>query len=173
MTFALDPGRVGWVIASLILAGADQVIKRIITEVLPLCSVGRCESIVLLPVLQFMRFHNDGAAFSFLASAGGWQRWVLLAMSSVVSLFIAIWLLRTKEANRVLTIALTLILGGALGNLVDRALLGYVVDFVLVHYEDWYFPAFNLADSCISVGAGFLILDMFMTPRAAGEVHEG
>ena len=155
-----------WFVAiSLALAALDQLIKRLVSEALPLCVPGQCESIVLLPVLEFVRLHNEGAAFSFLAEQGGWQRWFLLIVSSAVSLVIAVWLTRVRN-NPVLTIALTLILGGALGNLFDRAVYGYVVDFVLVHYGDWYFPAFNLADSCISVGAAFLILDMFRSPKA-------
>ncbi len=157
---------------SLTLAVLDQLIKRSITSALPLCEPGRCESIVLLPVLEFVRLHNEGAAFSFLAEAGGWQRWFLLAVSGSVSILIAIWLTRVPRGNPLLTIALTLILGGAIGNLFDRAVYGYVVDFVLVHYGDWYFPAFNLADSCISVGAAFLILDMFWSPKTDGAEQE-
>jgi signal peptidase II len=161
-----------WFVAiSMALAALDQLSKRAITEALPLCVQGQCESIVLLPVLEFVRLHNDGAAFSFLADQGGWQRWFLLFVSSAVSLLIVVWLSRVRD-NLILTIALTLILGGALGNLFDRAVYGYVVDFVLVHYQDWYFPAFNLADSCISVGAAFLILDMFRSPKAGERLEQ-
>jgi len=164
--------RVIYLSISVVLAVLDQLIKREITQALPLCKAGACETIVLLPVLEFVRYHNEGAAFSFLADAGGWQRWFLLVVSGIVSALIAVWLTRVPRGNWVLTAALTLILGGAMGNLADRAVHGYVVDFVLVHYGGWYFPAFNLADACISVGAAFLILDIFWSPNTHGAVEE-
>ncbi|XOV90353.1 MAG: signal peptidase II [Pseudomonadota bacterium] len=139
----------------------DQASKYYMSSILALCQPGRCETIEILPVFQLMLLHNPGAAFSFLADAGGWQRWLLLLISLVVSLIIGVWLHRAQQ-DRLLALALAFILGGALGNLVDRALHGYVVDFLLVHYQDWYFPAFNLADSAITLGAALLILEMFV-----------
>ena len=118
-----------------------------------------------MPIFKFTVVHNEGAAFSFLSDAGGWQRWLLVTISIVVSAFVAGWLYRVYRQEKLLALALAFILGGALGNLVDRALLGYVVDFIVVYYESYYFPAFNVADSAITIGAGFLILDMFINYR--------
>ncbi len=118
----------------------------------------------VLPFFNLTLAHNKGAAFSFLSDAGGWQRWLFTAIAVGVSLFLAFWLKRVK-GQRLLSWALALILGGALGNLIDRVVLGYVVDFISVHYGGWYFPAFNIADSAITIGAGLLILDMFLNPH--------
>ncbi len=106
--------------------------------------------------------HNTGAAFSFLSDAGGWQRWLFTGIAVTMSIGIAVWLCLLKPAQWVLALGLGLILGGAIGNLWDRMVLGHVVDFISVHWRGWYFPAFNLADSAITVGAGCLILDSFL-----------
>ena len=106
--------------------------------------------------------HNTGAAFSFLSNAGGWQRYFFSAVAVVISIALAIWLLRLSPGQWLLALGLGLILGGALGNLWDRLALGYVVDFISVHYGGWYFPAFNIADSAITVGAGCILLDSFV-----------
>ncbi len=105
-----------------------------------------------------VRVHNTGAAFSFLHGASGWQRWFFVGLGVVAAVFI-VWLLRRHGTQRLFGWALSLILGGALGNVIDRLLHGYVVDFIQVHYGGWYFPSFNLADSAITLGAGLLILD--------------
>ena len=144
---------------------ADQWSKIVMTDLLPLCQPGDCQSIVLLPVFNFTLLHNSGAAFSFLSDAGGWQRWFLVSVSSVVSGAISVWLYRLQRQERLLSLALALILGGAIGNLIDRALAGYVVDFIVVHYENYYFPAFNIADAAISIGAVLLILDTLIKPK--------
>jgi signal peptidase II len=128
---------------------------------LGLCTFEGCDKWVLLPVLQVAVLYNEGAAFSFLSDAGGWQRWFLLTLSSVVSVGIWYWLRSLDQALVWLRAGLTLVLAGAIGNLIDRASLGYVIDFVVVHWEDAYFPAFNVADAAISVGAICLIIDMF------------
>ena len=107
--------------------------------------------------------YNYGAAFSFLSDAGGWQRWFFSILSSVVSAVIAVWIFRLPKAKWIESLALALILGGALGNLYDRVALGYVVDFLDFHWSGWHFPAFNVADSAITIGAVLLILDMFLT----------
>lgn len=112
---------------------------------------------------DLMLAHNTGAAFSFLASAGGWQRWFLAGVALAVSLVVAVWLTRLKRSELMLGIALGLVLGGGLGNLIDRVSLGYVVDFISWHYNDWYWPAFNIADSAICVGAVLLVWDSFFT----------
>ncbi len=146
---------------SAVLLVVDQVTKNYMSDLLPLCVPGYCQSIELLPVFKLTVLHNTGAAFSFLADAGGWQRVFLVVVSLGVSLFIGGWLYRIYREQPLLAYALAFILGGALGNLVDRALQGYVVDFLVLHYETYYFPAFNIADTAISIGAGLLIIDMF------------
>jgi signal peptidase II len=106
--------------------------------------------------------YNKGAAFSFLSDAGGWQRWFFTIIAAAVSAVLVVWIYRLKQHEKLLAIALALVLGGAIGNLYDRVMLGHVVDFILVHYQENYFPAFNIADSAISVGAVLLILDAFL-----------
>jgi signal peptidase II len=113
--------------------------------------------------------YNKGAAFSFLSDAGGWQRWFFTAVAVGVSVVLVVWIYRLKQHEKLLAIALALVLGGAIGNVYDRIMLGHVVDFILVHYQDNYFPAFNIADSAISVGAALLILDAFLQGKKTGE----
>ena len=120
--------------------------------------------IEILPVFNLTLQHNSGAAFSFLSDAGGWQPWFFSGIAIVVGSFLLIWLLRLQPGKKILACSLALILGGALGNLWDRLLLGYVVDFISVHYQSYYFPAFNIADSAITIGAGLMLLDMFINP---------
>lgn len=116
--------------------------------------------------------HNTGAAFSFLSDAGGWQRYLFTALATGMSAVLVIWLCMMPRGQWLLALALALILGGALGNLWDRVALGYVVDFISVHYQDYYFPAFNLADSAISVGAVCMLLDSFLQ-RDRVDIGEG
>ncbi|MBO6556485.1 MAG: lipoprotein signal peptidase [Pseudomonadales bacterium] len=153
-----------WTVTALIVA-LDQWSKSYMSELLQLCVRGRCESIDVLPIFKLTLLHNEGAAFSFLDDAGGWQRWFLVAVSSVVSAFISGWLWRVHRAQALLSWALCLILGGAIGNLIDRAAQGYVVDFLVFYYDVYYFPAFNVADAAISTGAVLLILDMIIQSR--------
>ena len=150
---------------ALIIVVLDQWSKRYMSELLDLCSPGLCETIEILPVFKLILLHNSGAAFSFLDDAGGWQRWLLVTVSTVVSAIIGVWLFRIRSTEKLLAVALCLILGGAVGNLIDRVAAGFVVDFLLVHWDEHYFPAFNVADAAISVGAGCLILDMFLKPK--------
>ena len=105
-----------------------------------------------------VRVHNSGAAFSFLAGAGGWQRWFFITLGFVATGFI-VWMLRSHPTQKLFCFAVTMIMGGALGNVIDRMLHGYVVDFIQVHAGGWYFPSFNLADSAITLGAVLLIAD--------------
>jgi len=149
-----------WVWLSTLIAFLDQVTKYAVSQSLVLCEPGQCESIVFLPIFQFTLLHNEGAAFSFMSDAGGWQRWMFAAISTLFSVVLTVWLYRLTARERWLAIALSLVLGGAVGNLIDRVVLGYVIDFVVVHYQDYYFPAFNLADSAITVGAGIMIFDI-------------
>lgn len=117
--------------------------------------------VVVLPFLDLTLMHNRGAAFSFLSDAGGWQRWLFSGLSMLVSAFIVVWLRRIPRGQLWLPCALALVLGGALGNLWDRLTLGVVVDFIDLHYQGWHWPAFNIADSAISVGAVMLLISAF------------
>jgi len=122
--------------------------------------------IQLLPFLSLVLVHNTGAAFGFLNSAGGWQNFFFIAVALAASGFIVRISWRTAGMNTLLSVGLMLILGGAVGNLIDRLLYGYVIDFVDVYYGSWHWPAFNIADSAITVGAGLLILDVLKPQHA-------
>src|ERR1700691_6537562 len=150
-----------WLFLSACIVLADQISKSYITQ-----HFGEFEHISVLPILDITQLHNVGAAFSFLASASGWQRWLFIGLASVVSLGITVWLCRLPRGTRFLLAAgLALVLGGALGNMIDRIHLGYVIDFIHVHWDRAYFPAFNVADSAITVGAGFLLLDALLDAK--------
>ena len=146
---------VGFVLAAVVI-GLDQYTKALATAELQYRV-----PVEITAWFDLMLAHNTGAAFSFLASAGGWQRWFLAGVAMVVSVVVGIWLTRLKHSERMLGIALGLVLGGGLGNLIDRVSLGYVVDFISWHYNDWYWPAFNIADSAICIGAVLLVWDSF------------
>ncbi|TPV56021.1 lipoprotein signal peptidase [Aestuariibacter sp. GS-14] len=118
------------------------------------------ESIQLAPFFNFTYVHNYGAAFSFLHGAGGWQRWFFTAIAIAVSVVILWWLKQTPKQQKLLPVAFSFILGGAIGNVYDRIAHGYVIDFLDFYVNDWHWPAFNLADSAIFVGAALLIWDM-------------
>ena len=128
------------------------------TKTLILGSFQLNDSVTVTSFFNVVRVHNTGAAFSFLAAAGGWQRWFFVGLGAAAALFI-VWMLRSHSGQRLFSWALALILGGALGNVIDRLMHGYVVDFIQVHYQASYFPSFNVADSAITVGAALLILD--------------
>ena len=116
----------------------------------------------VVPSFNLTLLHNTGAAFSFLADAAGWQRWFFVTLAVVVSVVLCVWLARLDRSKKLEAIALALILGGAIGNLYDRVIHGKVTDFILVHWQQsWFFPAFNIADSAITVGAALLLFDMF------------
>ncbi|MFA4914398.1 MAG: lipoprotein signal peptidase [Comamonadaceae bacterium] len=118
----------------------------------------------VLPFFDLTLMYNRGAAFSFLADEGGWQRWFFTALGIGASVVI-VWLLRKHAANTRFSLALTLIMGGAIGNVIDRAVYGHVVDFLLFYWKDWYYPAFNVADMGIVCGAILLVLDEFLKSR--------
>lgn len=147
----------GW---SLLLAASvvflDQITKWVILKTLMFS-----EAFSLFPGLALTLRHNKGAAFSFLAEAGGWQRWFFVTLALFISGLIYFWLGRLTERNKLEAIALSFILGGALGNLWDRLYYGYVVDFILVYYKDWQWPAFNVADSAITLGTFLFALGLF------------
>lgn len=117
------------------------------------------EPVNLFPFLNFRLLYNTGAAWSILADAGGWQRWFLSGLTVVISGFLLFWLFSIKRQQYWIASALALILGGALGNLIDRVIYGYVIDFIDIYYHNWHWPAFNIADSAISIGAVMLIVD--------------
>jgi signal peptidase II len=146
---------VTWLLLSACVVLADQLSKAYITR-----HFMEFEFTRILAVLDVTCMHNVGAAFSFLASASGWQRWLFIGLAGVVSIGIIVWLIRLPRGTHALLAAgLALVLGGALGNVIDRIRLGYVIDFIHFHWDRAYFPAFNVADSAITVGAACLLLD--------------
>ena len=144
-----------WLSLSALIIVLDQASKLWITS-----HFAYGESLTVLSVFDLVLAHNTGAAFSFLSDAGGMQRWLFSVIAVVASVWI-VWLLRRHSAQTLFALALSLILGGALGNLIDRIAYGYVVDFLSFHWDEHYFPAFNLADSAITCGAFLMILDSF------------
>ena len=119
----------------------------------------------VMPMFALTKIYNYGAAFSFLSDESGWQRWFFVALTIGVSIFLLAWLRRLTAHDGRTALALALILGGAIGNLIDRLVYGYVIDFLDVYYADWHYPTFNLADSAIFVGACLLILDALILSR--------
>lgn len=143
-----------WLWLSVGVIALDQITKALASAQLVLH-----EPVAVLPTFNLTLMHNSGAAFSFLSQAGGWQRWFFVVVAIGVSLALGWWLQQLQRGQRWLAISLALVLGGALGNVWDRIVLGYVVDFVDLYYGDWHWPAFNVADSAITVGAIMLLLD--------------
>ena len=150
-----------WLGLALILLIADQF-----TKVLILGYYQLGDSSPVTSFFNIVRVHNSGAAFSFLSSASGWQRWFFTAIGLGAAVFI-VYMLRAHPGQKLFSFALACILGGAIGNVVDRLLHGYVVDFLDFHYAGTHFPAFNIADSAISIGAACLILDELLRVRRA------
>lgn len=148
------PNALVWLLLSLLVIALDQLTKQI--------ALAELQAYVPHPVipgfLNWTLAFNPGAAFSFLAGADGWQRWLFTALAIGVSAVLAFWLARTPRADWRNATPLALIIGGALGNLIDRLRLGHVTDFIQVYYQDWAWPAFNIADSAISVGAVMLVV---------------
>jgi signal peptidase II len=142
-----------WLGLALVVIVLDQFTKTLILGYFQLGDSRQVTSF-----FNVVRVHNTGAAFSFLAGAAGWQRWFFITLGIVAAGFI-VWMLRSHPAQKLFCFAVTMIMGGALGNVIDRLLHGYVVDFIQVHGGGWYFPSFNLADSAITLGAALLILD--------------
>lgn len=149
-----------WLWLSVVVVALDQASKLWATA-----SLQFQEPVNVIPFFNLTLMHNYGAAFSFLASAGGWQRWFFAAIALVASTAITLWLKRLESHQRWEAISLALVLGGALGNLWDRLTLGYVVDFIDVYYGIKHWPAFNIADSAITIGAVMLIIDLLFMQR--------
>jgi len=156
--FDKNPGSsrfITWMVVALIIAVVDQLTKLAIIEWIPLY-----DRVPLNSFINLTHQKNTGAAFSFLADAGGWQRWFFVVLATGVSVVIAIWIWRIRnDGQAILSAGLALVLGGAVGNLIDRILLGHVTDFFQVWFGSWAFPSFNVADAGISVGAALLIID--------------
>jgi signal peptidase II len=150
-------GRLLWVIFAAVIVLVDQI-----TKIWADASLVYGQPNPVLPVLDITLHYNPGAAFSFLSDAGGWQRWFFTVISAAVSVYLLVWLMKLRRQQWLLSMALTLVLGGALGNLWDRVRLGHVIDFISVHWGNAYFPTFNIADAAISVGAVLLIIDTFI-----------
>ncbi|VXB27508.1 prolipoprotein signal peptidase (signal peptidase II) [Pseudomonas sp. 8AS] len=162
-------GRLAWLWLALLVFVLDQGSKQVVLQVL---EYGQ-RVVVLDGYFDWIHVYNRGAAFSFLAGESGWQRWFFAAIALGVSAVLVVWMKRLKADETWLAIALALVLGGALGNLYDRIVLGHVVDFILVHWQSqYYFPAFNLADSGITVGAVMLALDMFKSKKSGEPAHD-
>ncbi len=123
------------------------------------------QAVPVLPSFNLTLMYNSGAAFSFLAGAGGWQRWFFIVLASAISVALTVWLARLPSDQRRQALALALILGGAVGNLIDRVLYGHVIDFIQLYYQGWYWPTFNIADSAITVGAALLVIDSLLDMR--------
>ncbi len=156
-------GATSWLWLSLVIIVLDQVTKAMINSSLDLY-----ERVTIFSLLELTHQHNAGAAFSMLNNASGWQRWFFIGLGTTVSVVLVFWLRKIRSNEQtLLAVGLSLILGGALGNVIDRIWLGYVIDFIHVHWDqmNFSFPAFNVADTAISVGAGCLILDAFLESR--------
>jgi len=159
---ARQPSGLPWLPVTVVVIALDQIVKLWIVTHLALYGTVR-----LLPVLDLTLTYNRGAAFSFLAGASGWQKWLFAGLAVVVAAGIVYWLRRLNgRTQKLLCLSLTLIMGGALGNLIDRLRIGHVVDFILAHWHGLYFPwAFNIADSAITVGATLLAVDAWLESR--------
>ena len=145
-----------WLWLSFLALILDQWSKHIVDSAMQLY-----QSIPIIPYFNLTYVHNTGAAFSFLSQAGGWQRWFFAALALTVSIGITVWLARLKKQETLLAVALALVLGGAVGNLIDRLMYGYVIDFLDVYYQDWHWPAFNIADSAITLGVILMLAESF------------
>jgi signal peptidase II len=148
-----------WLGLAFILLLADQFTKILIVGYYHLG-----DSTYVTSFFNVVRVHNSGAAFSFLAGASGWQRWFFTAIG-VIAAAVIVWMIRSHPGQKLFCFAMACILSGALGNVIDRLLYGYVVDFLDFHWAGWHFPAFNVADSAITVGAACLILDELIRVR--------
>ncbi|MBI4005298.1 MAG: lipoprotein signal peptidase [Gammaproteobacteria bacterium] len=145
-----------WLWLSLLVVIIDQATKLLASHYLQIQ-----DPVAVFPGINLTLMHNTGAAFSILSQAGGWQRWFFIGLAVTVGIAIVVWLINLPADKRWMACALALVLGGALGNLWDRMTLSYVIDFIDVYFQNWHWPAFNIADSAISIGAVMLVIDAF------------
>ena len=145
-----------WLGLSLLAVVLDQVSKLAVSG-----SMQLYQSIKIMPYFNLTYVHNTGAAFSFLSDAGGWQRWFFAGLAVIISTVMVVWLSRLKSHETLLAVALSLVLGGAIGNLIDRLAYGYVIDFLDVYYQSRHWPAFNIADSAITLGVVLMLAESF------------
>ena len=158
----LSQSALRWSWISLLVIIADQITKFLAIVYLPFN-----QAIPILPFFNLALAHNRGAAFSFLGQRGGWTAWLFGSFAVIISVLIVTWLTRLNKTERWLAIALALILGGAIGNLIDRVHYGFVIDFIQLYYKQWYWPAFNIADSAICVGAVMLGIEMLFLKNSS------
>ena len=157
-----------WLLLSALIVVLDLWTKSLATE-----SLSLYRPVEVTSWLNMTLAHNYGAAFSFLSDAGGWQRWLFTGLASIVTVILIVWLLRLPAAEKRTAAALCMIIGGAVGNLIDRMAHGYVVDFIDVYYQNWHWPAFNVADSAITGGVILLLLDSLLQSIAAKRSEQG
>jgi len=155
-SFSVKNSGLSWLWLTLVWLIADQVSKHLVVSNFELF-----QSVNVLPFFNLTYVHNPGAAFSFLADQDGWQRWFFTAVAAIASIVFTVWLAKTPKAQTMLNIAFALMLSGALGNLIDRVLFGYVIDFLDFYVGNKHWPAFNVADSMIFIGAALMIIDSF------------
>jgi len=166
---SLKQSGIVWLWLAVLIVVLDQVTKYIVT-----LNLAYYEFIPVLPVFNLTHVHNYGAAFSFLSGAGGWQRWFFAILALVASILMISWLKYTSRNQHLLCVSLVLILGGALGNLIDRLVFGYVIDFLDFYWSDYHFPAFNVADVSITFGAFFMVIyTIWFEPKEAKQHNEG
>ena len=151
-----DLSRLKWLGLSLLALILDQLSKLVVVN-----SMQLYQSIPITSFFKLTYVRNTGAAFSFLSDAGGWQRWFFAGLAILIIMIISVWLTRWKQHETLLAVALSLVLGGAIGNLIDRLAYGYVIDFLDVYYQTWHWPAFNVADSAITLGVILMLLESF------------
>ncbi len=156
MKLFANPAMARWLSLSLLVVVLDQATKWLAEALLE-----PFRPVALMPLLNLTLMYNEGAAFSFLANAGGWQRWLFAGFALVMTLALTLWLLRLDRGERATAAALSLIIGGAIGNLIDRIQTGRVVDFIDFYVANWHWPAFNVADSAITVGILLLLVTSF------------
>ncbi len=166
MKLITNPTMARWLWLSLLIVILDQATKWLAEALLV-----PFQPVPLMPLLNLTLMYNEGAAFSFLANAGGWQRWLFAGFALIMTTVLAIWLLRLEKGDRVTAVTLSLIIGGAIGNLIDRVQTGRVVDFIDFYVGTWHWPAFNVADSAISIGIVFLLITSFRTELAAKSIR--